>query len=224
MAACPVNPRLSMRPYSAVIFDMDGVIVDSEPRHEQTFRDIFHELGYGDRHGIHFHDYIGRSDRALWDDFIAMHRPPQSLEELTELKQGRFLDNIRAAQPIFAGIPELVAKLASGTKLAVASGSLHIVIETVLAMRDLKRHFPVVVSVQDVGRPKPAPDIFLRAAEQLGVPPQECVVIEDSAAGVAAARAAGMRVIAITNTLPADRLRDADAVVDTYAEIERLLL
>ena len=72
---------------------MDGVIVDSEPRHEQTFREIFHELGYGDRHGIRFHDYLGRSDRALWDDFIAKHRPAQTLEALTELKQSRFLDN-----------------------------------------------------------------------------------------------------------------------------------
>ena len=213
-----------MRPYSAVIFDMDGVIVDSEPRHEQTFREIFHELGYGDRHGIQFHDYIGRSDRALWDDFIAKHRPTQTLEALTELKQSRFLDNIRAVQPIFPGIPELVAKLSPTTRLAVASGSLHVVIETVLGMRDLKRHFPVVVSVQDVAHPKPAPDIFLHAAKRLGVPPQECVVIEDSAAGVAAARAANMRVIAITNTLPANKLRDADAVVSSYAEIERLLL
>jgi HAD superfamily hydrolase (TIGR01509 family) len=224
VAARAVNPRLSMRPYSAVIFDMDGVIVDSEPRHEQTFRDLFHELGYGDRHGIHFPDYYGRSDRALWDDFIARHRPPQSLEELTELKQGRFLANIRATQPIFPGVPELVAKLAPVTKLAVASGSLHIVIDTVLGMRDLKRFFPVVVSVQDVARPKPAPDIFLRAAEQLSVPARECVVIEDSAAGVAAARAANMRVIAITNTLPAEKLCDADAVVSNYAEVERLLL
>ena len=213
-----------MRPYSAVIFDMDGVIVDSEPRHEQTFRDIFHELGYGDRHGIHFPNYYGRSDRALWDDFIAKHRPSQSLEALTELKQNRFLDNIRAAQPIFAGVPELVAKLAPVTRLAVASGSLHVVIETVLAMRDLKRHFPVVVSVQDVARPKPAPDVFLRAAEHLGVAASECVVIEDSAAGVAAARAANMRVIAITNTLAADQLRDAHAVVTNYEAIERLLL
>lgn len=212
-----------MRPYSAVIFDLDGVIVDSEPRHEQTFRDLFRDLGYGDTHGIHFPHYYGRSDRALWDDFIAKHRPPQSLEQLTEWKQSRFLENIRAAQPIFPGVPELVEKLATTTRLAVASGSLHVVIETVLAMRDLKRHFPVVVSTQDVARPKPAPDVFLRAAERLGIPPQECVVIEDSAAGVAAARAAGMRVIAITNTLPADQLRDAHAVVDRYEEIERLL-
>jgi beta-phosphoglucomutase len=82
----------------------------------------------------------------------------------------------------------------------------------------------VVVSSQDVPRGKPAPDIFLRVAELLDVPPNQCCVIEDAAAGVEAARAAGMSSIAITNSLPADKLRRADHVVSTYREIEALLL
>jgi HAD superfamily hydrolase (TIGR01509 family) len=212
-----------MKPYEAVIFDMDGVIVDSEPLHERAFREIFDELGYGQTHGVHFPDYYGRSDRALWLDFIEKHRPPQSLEFLTELKQNRFLDLLRAQQPIFPGIPELVQELAAQKPLALASGSLHVVIETVLSMRDLRRHFGPVVSVQDVERPKPWPDVFLRAAERLAVSPKNCVVIEDSAAGVTSARAAGMRVIAITNSLPAERLTEADAIVRTYSEISSLL-
>ena len=84
-------------------------------------------------------------------------------------------------------------------------------------MRGLKALFPVVVSSQDVPRGKPAPDVFLRAAERLGVAPEGCVVIEDAAAGVAAARAAGMRVIGITNSLPAEKLADAHAAVSGYA-------
>ncbi len=213
-----------MRPYSAIIFDMDGVIVDSEPRHEQAFLDVFRDLGHGDSHGIHFPDYYGRSDQAVWVDFMARHQPVRTLEELTRLKKDRFLQLIRETRPIFAGIPELVAKLSASTRLAVASGSSYEVIEVVLGMRGLKAHFPVVVSSQDVPRGKPAPDVFLRAAERLGVSPERCVVIEDAAAGVAAARAAGMRVIGITNSLPADKLADAHAVVSGYAEIERLLL
>jgi len=213
-----------MLPYSAVIFDMDGVIVDSEPQHEQAFREIFAELGYGDRHGIHFPDYYGRSDRAVWLDFIAAHQPPHPLEDLTRLKEDRLLSLLAAEEPIFEGLPELVGALALQTRLAVASGSTHSVIQAVLAMQDLRRHFPVVVSAQDVVRGKPDPDIFLLAAQKLEADPSGCVVIEDSAAGVAAAKAAGMRVIGITNSLPAERLRDADAVVRTYAEISRLLL
>ena len=91
-------------------------------------------------------------------------------------------------------------------------------------MRDLRCFFPVVVSSQDVPRGKPAPDIFLRVAGLVGFPPEECCVIEDSAAGVEAARAAGMASIAITNSLPAAKLAHADHVVSTYREIAELLL
>ncbi len=213
-----------MHPYSAVIFDMDGVIVDSEPRHERAFVEVFDALGYGGRHGIHFPDYYGRSDRALWLDFIAAHQPSHSLETLTKLKEDRLLSLLAADEPIFQELPELVEALAIRSKLAVASGSTHAVIGAVLAMQGLRRHFPVVVSAQDVTRGKPDPDIFLLAAEKLEVEPATCVVIEDSAAGVAAARAAGMRVIGITNSLPPERLQEADAVVSTYREIRSLLL
>jgi beta-phosphoglucomutase-like phosphatase (HAD superfamily) len=98
------------------------------------------------------------------------------------------------------------------------------VIDEVLALRGLRRFFPVVASTQDVGKTKPAPDVFLYAAKLLGVPPERCAVIEDSAAGVTAARAAGMTVIAITNSLPREQLAHADRIVDTYEELEHLLL
>jgi len=210
--------------FQAVIFDMDGVIVDSEPRHAQAFLEIFHEMGCADTHGIDFDDYYGRSDRALWEDFIARHKPTQAIEELVQWKQGRLIDLLVKDEPIFAELPGLLKKLAMRYRLAVASGSAHVVIDQVLAMQQLRRFFPVVVSSQDVTRGKPAPDIFLRAAELMGVPPSSCWVIEDAETGVQGALAAGMRVIAITNTLPAERLADATFVVGTYAEIETLLL
>ncbi|MHB8520409.1 MAG: HAD family hydrolase [Limisphaerales bacterium] len=213
-----------MKKFEAIVFDMDGVIVDSEPRHERAFREVFEQMGYGQTHGMRFADYYGRSDRALWVDFIAKHQPPQTLEMLSEWKQQRFLNMIRQEQPIFDGLPELLDKLAPHYRLAVASGSFHPVIDEVLAMRNLRRFFPVVVSVQDVARGKPAPDVFLRAAERLEVPPKRCCVIEDSAAGVEAALAGGMSIIAITNTLPPEQLARADKVVKTYAEIEAELL
>jgi HAD superfamily hydrolase (TIGR01509 family) len=208
----------------AIIFDMDGVIIDSEPLHEQAFRDVFDEMGYGRTHGIHFSDYYGRSDEALWQDFVDRHQPPHPFEFLMDSKRRRLIELIRRDQPLFPGLPDLVARLATRFPLAVASGSPHPVIDEVLAMGGLHRFFSAVVSVTDVGRPKPAPDVFLRAAELLGKNPGACCVIEDSAVGVTSARSAGMAVIAITNSLPADQLRHASRVVETYDTMEALLL
>src|SRR5207253_2685011 len=88
----PTALRSGMPKFAAVIFDMDGVIVNSEPIHELAFREIFAEIGYAASHGIDFPAYYGRSDLALWQDFIARHRPAQTLAELTDRKQRRFLE------------------------------------------------------------------------------------------------------------------------------------
>lgn len=213
-----------MKTTGAVIFDMDGVIVDSEPHHEQAFIDVMTDLGYGENHGVDFDSYVGRTDSELWVDFVARHKPPYTVEELMALKRARVIETVRRTEPIFAGLPELVEKLAARWPLAVASGSQRQFIEAVMSLKDLRRFFRVIVSSTEVARGKPAPDVFLRTAALLGVAPAECWVIEDSKPGVAAGLAAGMKVIAITNSHPADELRAAPHVVATYEEIGRLLL
>lgn len=203
---------------------MDGVIVDSEPHHERAFRDVFAELGHAETHGIDFSAYYGKSDLVLWKDFVARHRPPQSFDELVARKEARFTTLIEECAPIFEGLPDLLEKLAPRCRLGLASGSRHPIIRAVLSLRGLQKFFSAVVSSEDVAHGKPSPDIFLRTAELLGVPPPACCVVEDSVAGVEAALAAGMQVIAITNTFPAEKLARATHVVGTYEEIERLLL
>lgn len=210
--------------FKAVIFDMDGVIVDSEGRHEQAFLEVARELGYGATHGVKWEHYVGRSDHELWLDFVAKHKPPQPLEQLLRMKRERVLEILRREEPIFAGLPELVDRLASVCKLGLASGSERPVVEAVLSLQDLRRFFSATVTASDIQRGKPQPDIFLRTAELLEVAPADCWVIEDSKPGVAAGLAAGMRVIAITNTHPASELQSATRVVASYAEIERLLV
>jgi len=208
----------------AVIFDMDGVIVDSEPRHERAFLEVLQEIGCGESHGMRFADFIGRSDREIWLDFLSRNKPVQTLEQLITMKRDRVVQIIRREQPVFEGLRELVEKLSRDYLLAVASGSDRAVVQEVLALPGLQRFFKVVVSSADVSRCKPAPDLFLRAAERLGVPAAECWAIEDSKPGIAAGRAAGMRVIAITNSHPAEELRAATHIVQTYEEIGELLL
>lgn len=141
-----------------------------------------------------------------------------------KLKRERVMEILRREEPIFDGLAALVEKLARVCKLGLASGSERPVVEAVLSLQDLRRFFSVTLTASDVRNGKPAPDIFLRAAELLAVPPESCWVIEDSKPGVAAGLAAGMRVIAITNSHPAHELRQATRVVSSCVEIERLLL
>ncbi len=213
-----------MQPCKAVIFDMDGVIVDSEPRHERAFMEIVREIGYGDKLDMQFADYIGRSDTILWVDFLNKHRPPHSLEDLLGRKRERVVQILQREEPLFPGLFELIQKLSGHYVLALASGSERAVVEAVLGIKNLRQFFRAVVTSSEVKNGKPAPDIFLRTAELLGVAPGDCCVIEDSKPGVAAGLAAGMQTIAITNTHPADELRHATHVVKTYEEIDRLLL
>jgi HAD superfamily hydrolase (TIGR01509 family) len=208
----------------AIIFDMDGVIVDSEPRHERAFLEVVRAIGYGDAHGLRFADYVGRADRELWQDFVAKHNPPQQLAELLAMKRERIIEILHRERPLFDGLPTLIEKLAVRFPLALASGSERAIVDAVLTLGNLRQFFRVTVSGSDIKRGKPAPDIFLLAAELLKVSPQDCWVIEDSKPGVAAALAAGMKVIAITNTHPASELQHASHVVSTYPEIESLLL
>ena len=207
----------------AVIFDMDGVIVDSEPRHELAFLEVVREIGYADRLHLRFDDFVGRSDHELWEAFIKTHRPPHNLQELLERKRHRVIEIIRREQPLFKGLTALVEKIAPCYRLGVASGSERLVVEEVLALQGLRKFFRAAVTAADVKQGKPAPDIFLHTAKLLEVDPQNCWVIEDSKPGIAAGLAAGMRVIAITNTYGADELRQASHVVSTYEEIDKLL-
>lgn len=215
---------MSDRDFQAVIFDMDGVIVDSEPRHERAFLEVARELGYGETHGIRWEEYVGRSDHVLWEDFVARHKPAKPLEQLLKMKRDRMVEMIRREEPIFDGLAELVEQLSRVCKLGLASGSERPVVEAVLSLQDLRRFFSVTVTASDVRNGKPAPDIFLRAAKLLDVLPESCWVIEDSKPGVKAGLAAAMRVIAITNTHPAHELKAATRVVKDYAEIKRVLL
>jgi beta-phosphoglucomutase family hydrolase len=213
-----------MKPFQVIVFDMDGVIVDSEPLHERAFREVFDEIGFGRSHGIDFPAYFGKSDLVLWRDFIARHRLAQSLEELAQRKEEKFAALLKREEPVFDGLIELLEKLKKKYRLALASGSRHVTIKKVLELRDLRQFFPVAVSSEDVKHGKPAPDIFLRVAELLDVKPATCCVVEDSEAGVEAGLAAGMTVIAITNSLPREKLSRATKVVASYEEIKQMLV
>jgi HAD superfamily hydrolase (TIGR01509 family) len=213
-----------MKKLAAVIFDMDGVIVDSEPLHQKAFETLFEELGRKHDHGIVFHEYYGRSDKVLLKDFIEKHNIPFELEDLTQRKLKYFLQYLRERRPVFKELHSLVPELARHYKLAVASSNFRHIIDVVMEISGLRQHFNVIVGYEDIRFTKPDPEIYFTTAKRLGVRPSQCCVIEDAPLGVQAAKMAGMTCIGLTSSLPSDKLHRADFVAKDYDEVRRILL
>ncbi len=188
-------------PVRALIFDMDGVIADTQHAHRDAW------LEWAERNGIpldretFMRDYFGRSNLDVLPLFFPEHAHDRDfILRMGEDKEEHFLVRLKAGEiPPLDGFYDIVQRaLSRGLGLAVGSSSPRRNVETVLSHFGVREHFRVTVSQQDVPISKPAPDIFLSCVGQLGVPAGECVVFEDSLHGLAAARAAGCRSIGIT--------------------------
>ncbi|MEZ4312274.1 MAG: HAD family phosphatase [Polyangiaceae bacterium] len=183
------------RPFSALLWDMDGLLVDSEPLWYLVERDFARRRG-GDFTEEHARENIGKgirnTVRFMHELFGFEVDVDRDVDELIADFMAR-TDELT----LKPGATELLAKAGGSRAMALASSSHRRLVEKTLARFDLRDRFDALVSGEDVKQPKPAPDIFLRAAELLGVPIAECVVLEDSVAGVTAGRAAGAIVIAV---------------------------
>jgi HAD superfamily hydrolase (TIGR01509 family) len=213
-----------MKRFAAVIFDMDGVIVDSEPLHQKAFETLFDELGKKHDHGIVFHEFYGRSDTVTLKHFIEKHRLPFELEDLTQRKLKYFLRYLREHRPVFKELHTLVPELAQRYKLGVASSNFRHIIDVVMDISGLRQHFNVIVGYEDIRFTKPDPEIYFTAAKRLNVRPSQCCVIEDAALGVQAAKMAGMTCIGLTTSLPAEKLSRADFIAKNYDDVRAVLL
>lgn len=202
-------------PIKAVIFDMDGVLVDSEPLLFEAERVLLAELGAELTEEIK-KPFIGMGGHEVLQALMDHFGLEADVVALGKHKGEIYLELARTV-PGFAPTAELARALhADGIPLAIASGSSYEGIAICLAAIGLTDAFPVQVSVSSVAHGKPAPDVFLAAAGQLGVDPGDCLVVEDAIHGVEAALAAGMRVIAIPSvTDPLDPgFRRADLLID----------
>ena len=206
---------------SAVIFDLDGVILDSEERWSQVKKDLVEETG-GHWKPEATHAMLGMSSpewsRYLHDELGV----PLSPEEINAAVVARMIEAYRRDLPLIDGAVEAVHRLAEHWRLALATSANREVIEVVLESAGLDPAFAVAVSSEEVERGKPAPDVYLEAAARLNVAPGEAAAIEDSTNGLLAARAAGMAVVAIPNRAfpPTDEaLAAADVVLGSISEL-----
>lgn len=182
----------------AIIFDMDGVLVDSEPYHLAIEKRQI-ELNKLPVSEEEHHRYIGVASDVMWRDIALRHSLSIEVETLIEQNKSESIHFFSAIEqiPLMPGIRQLLEELKKkGIPLAVASSSFHEIIELILERTGLRPYFQQVVSSKEAGKSKPEPDVFLLAAHRLGIDPNECLVVEDSFNGIKAAKAAGMRCIA----------------------------
>jgi HAD superfamily hydrolase (TIGR01509 family) len=218
--------RRSPRPIRAGIFDMDGVLLDSEPLHHRAINTILADEGRAGLSLAEYSPYLGMTDVDTWDDLICR----LELEQPVSFYRDRFdtviVDQYVRHATIAVGARELLRSLmASGLPLAVASSSRATWVETCLKALGIRHYFDVVVGGDMVARGKPDPEIYLLAAHLLGIPPRECFAVEDSPKGIAAAVSAGMLTVAVaTSYTENERTGTAHVHLRSLDEFDEALL
>jgi len=212
--------------FKAIIFDMDGTLVDTEPFNTEIERRQFEQNNLNISEEEH-KKYLGTATETMWREISERYKLEKSVDQLIEENHAECvayfseLDEIQ----VMPGLVELLKKLQMRKfPIAVASSSTPEMIDLILTKTHLKNYFNVIVSTQDVGKSKPAPDVFYRAAQLLGIDPEKCLVIEDSKNGIAAAQNAGMNCIAFqSETADAGNHKEANAVIKNFAQLEEFL-
>jgi beta-phosphoglucomutase family hydrolase len=210
---------MSENQLEAAIWDMDGVIVDSVAYHYQAWKEEFAKKGV-DYTMAEFLRHFGLRNDAIIKDALGPAISPAELAAINEAKQANYRRRVTGNVRGLPGAVALIKSLHSqGIKQAIASSAPPENIEIVLRALGIRECFQATVYGDEVPEGKPSPQIYLRAAQKLGVAPANCVVMEDAIAGVEGAKRAGMRCVAVTNSHPGRRLKKADLVTATLEKV-----
>jgi beta-phosphoglucomutase len=212
----------------AMIFDLDGTLADTEPLHFEAFNAVLKPHGIDLSREDYFRRLIGYDDRDCFMLLLREHRNPANaalVDQLIADKTAVYQASIAKRQVLFPGAAEFVRSCACRFPLALVTGTLRVEADIILRKSQLQDSFVDVVTAEDVEHGKPEPDGFNAALGRLGFilrrrPPiaaSECLVIEDTPAGIEAAHRAGMRVLAVAQTVPESQLRGADVIRPSLA-------
>ncbi len=213
-------------PVSALIFDFDGVLADTEALHCAAYQAVLADIGIQLSAAEYFEDFLGLPDRECLRAVCVREGQtpdPADIETLLASKRARFARLAQSAA-LYPGVAGVLRRLHEHFTLAVASGAFRDEIETILQRAGVRPLFAAIVGADDVSQGKPAPDPFLEAVRALNrsgarLSSAECVAVEDSPRGIAAAHAAGMRCIAVTTSHERRALSAADAIIEQVTQL-----
>jgi beta-phosphoglucomutase len=207
---------------SAIVFDFDGVLVDSEPLHLRSYQEVLEPLGISLPREEYYARYLGYDDVGVFRGVAESRRvslDDRKIEALIEEKSRVFDELMAGGSVLYPGAAECIARLAAEWPLGIASGAIRAEIEAMLAGNALDRYFRFIVAAGETPVGKPSPDPYRRAAELHAVAPESCLAIEDSRWGIESAKTAGLWCLGITHTYPVAELMDADAIITSLAEL-----
>ena len=207
--------------YFAAIFDMDGTLIDNTPYHFKSWQMLYKKYGKGDLTKDTYYKEISgvpvmetiKSVFGNDDNETELKQLFDEKEEFYRNSYGPFVTPVNGLETFLAGLKN------SGVRMAMATSATVEDIDFILSHVPIRDDFNTIVDSTMASKPKPNPQIFLNAAEKLDMPPQQCVVFEDSLAGIKAANSAGMKVVAITTGHTADELHPVDLVINDYTEL-----
>lgn len=211
-----------MKKIKAVIFDMDGVIFDTEPLNDEHVEIYHKKIGIAP-HADYFEKLRGANSKTVWTTIIQDFNLTHSVEELTINARKSYIDFLKSKKeiPPIHGVKDLIIKLrGEHFKIGLASSANPERVELLLKLNNMKHLFDVIVESDNVAHGKPAPDIYLEAARQLKLKPENCIVIEDAESGVISAKSAGMKVLGFAG-LPYNKqnLAGADKLFYSFKEV-----
>lgn len=219
------SPNRMKARIKAVLFDMDGLMIDSEPYHLKAFDTVLRRYNSSLSQEENKTRYIGIEDIVAAADMVERKQLPISKEELVQKKQQAYLQYLKSDIVAKVGLMELLISLKQlRLKTAVASGSALHEIKTIVANLNIREYFDFLCSSTQVSHGKPAPDVFLYAASNLGVDPASCLVLEDSPSGLYAGKAANMHVIIVPSRETEGKdFTGADAVLTSLREVSEYI-
>jgi len=202
-----------------VIFDLDGVLVDTGWAHKQSWYDLAEREGFGMSDEV-FYNTFGMQNYQIVPILLGQEVSAEEVERLSDWKEQRYRAIVAEKLTLANGAKALLDDLKNeGFLLAIGSSAPRANLDLILERLDIQAVFDAYVTKEDISKGKPAPETFLKAAEKLAVPAGRCVVVEDAVQGIEAGKAAGMPVVAITTTRKRADLTKADIVVDSLAEL-----